>query len=342
VGCSATPHCASVSLNTDYVVCDTNLSLGDGSAGVCRCLTELGFTGGATLSSKCFCRAPALVYRQKDQGPQNGGSGSDNTPYCVTIKNALDYENEHARENFLASQAIKVYESLVWPTPALIMQELIQGIEDGYTSTIFAPTASGRVDPLGEFFGYDGIVEYFYGTVWTGAARVNPVLIQKLVVEGDVVNIRVVLTINRFDPLTGTVTFSYNLTQTSTFTFNSAGLVQSAEMIIHNLAWIGDTQLNPPGDASIERTCQVILFAAQCNSTHDPNGYYTDFQDCIQFMHSIKYGTWGVVRDNSVVCRFYHSLMAIGRPNIHCPHTGKTGGSVCVPHFYEDYFKINF
>ena len=60
------------------------------------------------------------------------------------------------------------------------------------------------------------------------------------------------------------------------------------------------------------------------------------------FTADIEDGTWSHVDDNSMVCRQYHGLMALVRPDVHCMHMGKTGGGKCVPFSYFDYTTVNY
>ena len=140
---------------------------------------------------------------------------------CVDVKDALLYEQQLARDAILEQKAASVYSSLIWPTPAIIMGELSQGIFDGKISQIFATDAKGRVDPAGEFYNFEGIVEYFYGAVWTGATGVSKIYTKKSVVRDNIVGLRVDIEFDVYDPSQSSIVFSYNMTQTSLFTFGA-------------------------------------------------------------------------------------------------------------------------
>lgn len=144
--------------------------------------------------------------------------------------------------------------------------------------------------------------------------------------------------------MTNLLELEYNLTQTTTFIFNADGLVEGAEAIIHNLAHFGDslTTPKPSHPAFIQQTCGILLFSANCTADKDPSGHYTSFEDCVTFMSGLEFGTWGNLRSNTVVCRFYHSVLAMVRPGVHCSHSGKTGGGKCIVKDYNDYYTKNF
>ena len=162
--------------------------------------------------------------------------------------------------------------------------------------------------------------------------------------QDNVVSSRIVFKLNYYNfPNADQILYSVNITQTAIFTFDNNNLVSSVEAINHNLGWAFENfQFFTNPAALFGVTCNNILNIAKCDATNDPLGYYTDMTDCINFMASIKLGTLDKVRENSVVCREYHSTLAMARPSVHCPHTGKTGGAKCVANNYADYYLSNY
>jgi len=101
----------------------------------------------------------------------------------------------------------------------------------------------------------------------------------------------------------------------------------------------------PFSPESIQSICGLIILAAHCNSTYDPTGYYTSFADCTNYLTNVyQWGTWDDIyfAGNTTTCRFYYGLLAIGRPQVHCPHVGKTGGWVCIDHDYNSYYNQEY
>ena len=148
VVCSQQYQCSGVTNDYNFVACDN---------GFCRCRSELGFVGAATNVSKCGCLPPYQIFWQK-------------YPYCIKLTDAVAYHAENSRNNILLQKVSMIYQSQIWPTPQYIMGQLIAGQADtGILSTIFAPSAHGRVDPIGEFKDYDGVVNknlvYFYNFI---------------------------------------------------------------------------------------------------------------------------------------------------------------------------------
>lgn len=140
--CSQQYQCAVVSNDYNFVTCDS---------GFCRCRSEWGFSGAGTNVSKCGCQNPYSIFWQQ------------NNPYCIQVTDAVAYKTDKMVENVLLQKVELIYQSTIWPTPAAIMGELIAGTsESGILANVFAPTARGRIDPLGEFQDYDGLVRFIW------------------------------------------------------------------------------------------------------------------------------------------------------------------------------------
>lgn len=121
-------------------------------------------------------------------------------------------------------------------------------------------------------------------------------------------------------------------------------MVQSLDLIIHNLG-ANSNQQTPQGPDTVDQLCYLILNVAGCNSTHNPSGYYTDMADCYNhFTNVYQWGSWDNLyfNGNSTICRYFHALLAIGRPYHHCSHAGKTGGGKCINHEYASYFLEDY
>lgn len=323
VSCRRDNQCNDVTLRRDFVSCINNQ---------CVCATTRGFSGNATITNKCRCVAPSNIYRIE---------GGDT--YCYVIGDALAYREEKTREDFQTSVVRSVYNGLLWPAPRDIMIALITG-QPTIIYNYFADNAKGRVDPVGTFSDHDGIVEYFYGLTWTGATKISQVIFKKLISQNNIVHSNVVLTFNLYDQTQQNILFTYNLTQSGSFTFDANQKIASADLIIHNLGQISDPQ-SPRTPEFINTVCYLILNVANCNATYDPLGYYVDFPDCVQQFNLYQWGSMDNVyfNGNTSICRFFHSLLAIGRPQVHCSHSGKTGGgNKCVSHDYSSYYAQDY
>jgi len=213
---------------------------------------------------------------------------------------------------------------------------------------IFNPNASGRIDPLTIIMGSTALAEYFYSFTVQPAypggplAYVNAVDFVSLSVNMtsplpkvfNRVRIRYVLAVgNNIIP-------AFNYTISGTFTMGLDNRIAKLDQIIHNVGFTTDVKLS-------NRTSYIVQFCQGysniCNQTYDPTGYYTDFDDCFDYLMSdnVRKTTWNGQAGNlpadydqgagnTIVCRTFHLGMARYDPVIHCAHAGKNGGGFCT------------
>lgn len=323
--CTEQGHCNNVSTNPNYVNC---------VSGQCECST-LGFAGNATATNKCRCILPNKVYRESE------------IPYCINYDVAVKNNKDNLKEDAQLSTVFAVINSLNWPTPTTIIYALMTGLPHPIFDS-FELDAKGRVDPLGTFLGRDGLVEYFYGPVWTGSTRITKVTFKKFISQDNVVYINAVYLFENWDQTLQNKLSEYNLTQSGSFTFSERGKINSTNLIIHNagaMTVASNPISDPKSQAFIMQTCGIILGAANCTADKDPLGYYTGFPDCIDhFTNIYEGGTFDNLyfNGNTSFCRFFHALLAIVSPGHHCSHSGKTGGGKCINHPYESYYSQEF
>ena len=61
------------------------------------------------------------------------------------------------------------------------------------------------------------------------------------------------------------------------------------------------------------------------------NVQYTNNDDCLNFLtKQIRFGQAYELGRNTLLCRSVHQNMVPLRPEVHCPHIGKTGGGMCA------------
>jgi|SRR5579872_294056 len=319
--CTAQWQCSSVTVDYNYVTC---------TSGVCECLTGNGFDGNATTSYPCQCLSPSSVVWQ------------DSVPYCINYADAAACKNEHAQEAQQIAAVQTIFQATLYPGIVGIMENLIAG-QPNAIFDLFSNTSVGRWDPYGVFNDKISLIESFYGELWTPGDRVSQVTIKKLISQGNIVYINVVLLVN--DTNDGIHYTSINSTTSGSFTFNNDGLIQSVDLISHNQG--AEINNNEPAfnPSSIELFCGLILFGANCNATYDPTGFYANFTDCTNYLTNVyPWGTWDDLYflGNTTICRVYYAILAIGRPAVHCPSVGKTGGSICVNHDYASYYVKDY
>jgi len=315
--------------------------------GVCACQTALGFTGAANATSKCTCASPSQIVEVSPMPPtvsdpkndlRRTKSSGEDTPYCIPVQKGLECLEGRTREDIISGVVRQLYESLVWPTPAIMMQQMIMNQTHGGMWDLVDDNAFGRVDPAGEFSSKDGILEYFYGEVYLGPSQIDHIWINKLFAHGNVVAVTVDMRFRWYSTWpNGTLLRTWNLTQSGFFSFNDKNQIKSMDIVIHNVGWA-----QGPPDIDLPTLCTIILSVAKCDATNDPLGFYTDIQDCISFMELLDTGSYDNFRTNTTVCRQFHATLAIARPFVHCPHAGKTGAPYCVPHTYTDYYNQQY
>jgi hypothetical protein len=343
LACSQQWECSSVTTDYNFVQC-----LG----GKCVC-SDRGFNGNASVNNKCRCDSPRSVY----------WGGNPNAANCISINEAVACQKEHTKEDQQNSYVNQVYQSLIWPTPAFIIQAFIANKThpNHPIFDLFTEDSKGRVDPVGIYEGRDGDIEYFYGAVWTGVTRIDQVWVNYLISQGDTVYVSVIMHFQRFTNSSGQqLQTHYNLTQKGSFSFkidpvDGVNKIYSEDLVIPNLGAAvnfssGGRGLGFGTLAYSQQTCGVILAprslgGAGCNSTYDPDGYYVDMADCVNhFMNVYPTGTMDNLwfNGNSVACRYYHLILALIVPEMHCPHVGKTGGGKCINHDYQSYFFVTY
>jgi len=303
-------------------------------------LSSQGFNGIVTISDPCRCD---YIVAWGTNGPNckictpprqiqyfNGN------PYCVNPPECEALETTSDTNAIRLAKVQQVYQRLVFPTALLIITGQ-QNVND-----LFAPTAKGRVSPVGSFDDFTSIEEYFYGLGAAGT-HILSVNVKKLAVLGNEVAVWVDIF---FDNATNGGTPAHNLTQTGFFTFDNNNLITSVDLDLLNLGWAldGDSATNATTrDNSINKICTSLTVSPGfCPPSTDPAGFYSSFADCVTFMHNITYGTFAHANSNTVVCRSIHTLLTAFRPLVHCPHVGKTGGMKCVDTEYITFYEEDF
>lgn len=130
------------------------------------------------------------------------------------------------------------------------------------------------------------------------------------------------------------------LKQVAFWRFDDSGAVLHYDAWIPNLAlWttklfgvnLGDGQVVNNLLAVLTNLCEQIQ--ARCTKG---NQQYLDIATCtLQLQLLTRFGTFGEVWGNDVVCRLIHVILAKIRPEVHCPHVGPTGGGKCVDVEYD-------
>jgi hypothetical protein len=234
------------------------------------------------------------------------------------------------RERARTRKVKRLYNNLIFPIPTLILTGRVS------VENIFASNVRGRVTPVGQLHDPEAVNEYFFGLASTPMSRVTRVTFQSLVASGDLVAVEVDIQFKGQPP-----TPDFKLRQTGFFTFDDEDRIVSFDLTILNLGAAVNARSDAEREANIQSVCGVLTVGIGNLPPTCPTEY-TDLADCVAFMRSIPYGSWDRANSNTAVCRQLHTLMTPYRPEVHCPHAGKTGGGMCVDFPYESFFETEF
>ncbi|KAJ7908404.1 hypothetical protein B0H13DRAFT_2233272 [Mycena leptocephala] len=240
----------------------------------------------------------------------------------------------------------KIYNLTVFPANAKIIAEGAPAVPPG----LFNANATGRVTPVGEFFGFQDSFEYFFGLapLPTGSPP-NGAISKATLAEftsgcPEVAASTVYLTLSTINLDNSTGPFITILKQIAFWRFDDSGAV------LYYDAWIPDLDLFSPfingfDIYTLDGMSQVIqeICGLQAQTCVGPNTVYDGVDGCMRTLAAKPFGrsdeTWG----DNVVCRIVHVLLTKIRPEVHCPHVGPTGGGKCIDVEYNDvYFNDEF
>jgi len=239
-----------------------------------------------------------------------------------------------------------IYNLTVYPNNVPILTKGASAVPPG----LFSSDATGRVDPLGNFTGFDDSIEYFFGLSPTPQPNPTGVAVYEAeVVEftsgcADIASSVVYLKAGIVDAQTAQPIPGGNTTilkQIAFWRFDENGLVLQYDAYIANLQlWTVtatgiDYSQRPIQEGAISRQiCPQIL--QRCTGE---NEQYPDTTTCIADLSQKPFGSFDEVWGDNDVCRIIHLLLTPIRPEVHCPHVGPKGGS--APNNYKC-VDINF
>ncbi|KAJ7238733.1 hypothetical protein C8J57DRAFT_1452789 [Mycena rebaudengoi] len=240
----------------------------------------------------------------------------------------------------------KIYNLTVFPANVKIIAEGAPAVPPG----LFNANATGRVTPVGEFFGFQDSFEYFFGLAPLpsgsppNGAFSNATLAEFTSGCPEVAASTVYLTLSSINPDNSTGPFISILKQIAFWRFDDSGAV------LYYDAWIPDLDLFNPSIHGFDiytldgmnNTIQGIC-GLQAQTCVGANAVYDSVADCVRTLAAKQFGrsdeTWG----DNVVCRIVHVLLTKIRPEVHCAHVGPTGGGKCIDVEYNDvYFNDEF
>jgi len=234
-------------------------------------------------------------------------------------------EDEQIQE--IRKQKVReIYENLVYPKPLAIMADHSLALEQ------FSPDVTGRVTPVGQFSDFEGVLEYFYALALTPGSFVPSINVRTLISTGNRVGVRMDILFNTVDG------DAWNLTQTGFYEFDENNRVREFDVAILNLGAAVDTPVEARPYAIQEMCHTVMVSPGYCAGF----GEFEDYNDCVNFMNAIPYGSWNRANSNTTTCRLLHTILTAVRPDVHCPHVGKGGGGKCQDFPYEYHYTHDF
>jgi len=279
-------------------------------------------------------------------------------PYCFDLPTLLAEQAAADTAQLQIASVIQFFNNTIGTKPTQI---LAPG-GNSFLHNILDENVRSRISPAGTFNGFEGVVEYFYGFVANPSLRVTNVDYRSIAASGNIVAAKANLwLVNQNFAFTGGFPPQFwNLTTFAFFTFDPVtNLIISIDVSVPNLGAILDIPANLPGGAQIQQgiiqgTCQLMLLPTPPSNL--PTGYcgplniWNDpvpFNQCVQFMNTIPYGSHERNNANNFVCRQLHSDLVPFRQNPHCFHSGPDGGvgigsPACVDFAYSDYYLQDY
>ncbi|KAI9866207.1 MAG: hypothetical protein M1813_001768 [Trichoglossum hirsutum] len=208
---------------------------------------------------------------------------------------------------------------------------------------LFNDNATGRVDPVGNFSGFDDSIEYFFALAPVAQQKGRSVVISGAEiaeftsscpeVAASVVYLETKV-VNPGEPDDGQK--QTTLKQVAFWRFDECGAVLKYDAWIPNLnTWLEVNNRfsisNPQFQAaSVQGICSVSM--ERCVGG---NAQWTSFDECVSALSAKSYGNYDEAWGDNIVCRSIHLVLTGVRPEIHCPHVGPTGGGKCVDYPYQ-------
>ncbi|CAP59730.1 uncharacterized protein PODANS_1_260, partial [Podospora anserina S mat+] len=213
---------------------------------------------------------------------------------------------------------------------------------------LFAQNVVGRVDPVGNFTGFEHSIEYFFAL--SPLPQANPS-------SAAITSYKIVEFSSECRDIAASVVYLYTsvvnpgspdhgkplppLKQVAFWKFNKEGEVEKYDAWIPNLnSWVTRTTMASLGNPEFQlESIRQICYGTQARC-YGPNQQWDSIEDCVVGLAKKNYGTYDEAWGDNVVCRTIHLVLTQTRPDVHCPHVGPTGGGKCVDVEYpENYFS---
>jgi len=206
-------------------------------------------------------------------------------------------------------------------------------IQTGILPDVLADNVKARVyDFAVKLEGPLSVAEYFYGLTPNDYSTAPPTIIisgvdfQHFMSKGNFAW----TSINYVISLKSTGQFLSNSTQVAHWRFNDDDKIVEIDAFqpYYDIGFregVPDSAYPFYRAALIDQACN-----RHQNNCLGANKQYANYTECSNFLYSLPFGSPGMNWWNSGVCRWWHSILTLLRPEVHCPHVGPSGGGVCV------------
>ena len=251
-----------------------------------------------------------------------------------------------------------------------LSQEVL--VNPALLQSVYDKNVKLRVTPVGNFIGYQGVIEYFYGL--SLAYRIPAVYVTKIICSGNIVALQANNLFPSSLPGSNPYPGPFNLTLMAFLTFDEkTALVKSLEVSLLNFGEAFDRSdtINPLTGInnhleSIAEVCAITVYGRLNTTVFNPLGGtcmgktriwgnsfgLSDYDYCFAFLSGkvpspltgapLPYGSYNRLNSNTVLCRLTHALLSIYNSTLHCPHVSPTGGMACVDFSYHSFYEDTF
>ncbi|KAJ4299836.1 hypothetical protein N0V90_005082 [Kalmusia sp. IMI 367209] len=216
---------------------------------------------------------------------------------------------------------------------------------ESINSTVFSEDVQGRVSDTRNFVGRELNTEYIFGLFTPSDALsiigrpVGPFEIIQFAANQNIAS--ATTRINFTFPSFGNI--SLPVTIDTWFTYNAAKEISQYDATFRWFSNLVQELLHSvnPDLVKAQATAKDLLATSVCK-THSQyctgaNAHYDSSDDCYKFLtEEIRFGQTFELGMNTLLCRNVHEIMVKFRPDVHCPHIGKSGGGQCT----DDYTYV--